>query len=187
GSGSSLPTYIVALNSTTLLFSANDGSHGCELWKSDGTTSGTVMVRDLNTGSPSSSPTALTVLNGRAYFAATTPAYGNEFWSSDGTPSGTSLVSDIYAGALSSNPTGFVVVGTNLFFTATDATHPSRLWILNPSSRSETAPGTSLVSNISVGALSSNPTGFVVVGANPFFTATDATHPSRLGILNPSS
>ena len=31
----------------TLFFRANDGSHGPELWKSNGTTGGTVMVKDI--------------------------------------------------------------------------------------------------------------------------------------------
>ena len=35
----------------TLFFAANDGVHGTELWKSDGTEAGTVLVKDINPGS----------------------------------------------------------------------------------------------------------------------------------------
>ncbi len=40
----------------TLYFSANDGASGVELWKSDGTVDGTVLVKDIWFGSnPTSS------------------------------------------------------------------------------------------------------------------------------------
>ncbi len=34
----------------TLYFRADDGSNGSELWKSDGTSAGTVLVRDIYPG-----------------------------------------------------------------------------------------------------------------------------------------
>ena len=40
----------------TLFFAANDGMHGVELWKSDGTAAGTVLVKDINPGSGGSDP-----------------------------------------------------------------------------------------------------------------------------------
>ncbi len=40
----------------TLFFTANDVTHGIELWKSDGTAAGTTMVSDINPGSANSSP-----------------------------------------------------------------------------------------------------------------------------------
>ena len=40
----------------TLFFTADDGVNGNELWKSDGTEAGTVLVKDINPGSGSSSP-----------------------------------------------------------------------------------------------------------------------------------
>ncbi|HIO58364.1 MAG TPA: hypothetical protein EYN30_06795, partial [Candidatus Poseidoniales archaeon] len=44
-----------------LFFSADDGVNGIELWKSDGTGEGTVMIKDINEDG-SSQPTYLTVL-----------------------------------------------------------------------------------------------------------------------------
>jgi len=44
-----VPSYLTDVNGT-LYFSADDGAHGSELWRSDGTEAGTVMVRDLVPG-----------------------------------------------------------------------------------------------------------------------------------------
>ena len=45
----------------TLYFTANDGVGGQELWKSDGSPSGTLMVKDINPGIDSGRPSLLTV------------------------------------------------------------------------------------------------------------------------------
>ncbi|MCB0845086.1 MAG: hypothetical protein KDE26_17680, partial [Bacteroidetes bacterium] len=45
--GGSEPMYLTNVNGT-LFFQANDGGNGEELWKSDGTYDGTVMVKDIN-------------------------------------------------------------------------------------------------------------------------------------------
>ena len=44
---SSSPTRLTAAGGNTIYFSANDGTNGEELWKSDGTSSLTVMVKDI--------------------------------------------------------------------------------------------------------------------------------------------
>jgi ELWxxDGT repeat protein len=48
--------------SLTVFFRAEDGVHGGELWKSDGTEDGTVLVKDVNPGSAGSFPRSLTVV-----------------------------------------------------------------------------------------------------------------------------
>ena len=68
---------------------------GSELWKSDGTAAGTVLVKDINPGGIGSIPVNLTNVNGTLFFSADDGAHGEELWKSDGTAAGTVLVKDI--------------------------------------------------------------------------------------------
>ena len=67
----------------TLYFSANDGISGEELWTSDGTEAGTVMVADLAEGSGGSNPGYITEVAGKLFFTATGELHGRELWVSD--------------------------------------------------------------------------------------------------------
>ncbi len=79
--------YLTKVNGT-LYFSANDGIAGKELWTSDGTEAGTVMVADLAEGSGGSNPGLFTEVAGKLFFAASDELYGRELWVADlGAPS----------------------------------------------------------------------------------------------------
>jgi len=73
---SSEPQYLTDVNGT-LFFVANDGSHGIELWNSDGTSGGTVMVKDINPGDNLNLEYFANV-NGTLYFGADDGSHGNE-------------------------------------------------------------------------------------------------------------
>ena len=73
----------------TLFFVAYDETNGYELWKSDGTTLGTVMVKDINSGSSSSLPMYLTAVGNTLFFEADDGYNGRALWKSDGSASGT--------------------------------------------------------------------------------------------------
>ncbi len=83
----------------TLVFSANSVSSGTELWKSDGTTEGTVMIRDISPGATSSSPKASRWSITYCYFSARTESQWPRLWRSNGTEGGTTLVRDVSPGA----------------------------------------------------------------------------------------
>src|SRR5262245_13458020 len=64
----------------TAYFLGNDGLHGLELWKSDGTTAGTSMVKDLLSDGDSN-PSYLTNVNGTLFFQASDES-GPGLWKS---------------------------------------------------------------------------------------------------------
>src|SRR5687768_9141240 len=91
---------IVAADDGTLYFSADDGQGGHELWKSDGTDAGTVLVADIRPGPAGSYPAHLVADgSGGVYFHADDGATGIELWHSDGTAEGTALVKDMRPGS----------------------------------------------------------------------------------------
>ena len=90
--------YLTAVGST-LFFQASDGTNGYELWKSDGSAAGTVMVKDINSGSGSSSPAYLTAVGSTLYFQAGDAATGFELWKSDGSSDTTAMIKQVGLGS----------------------------------------------------------------------------------------
>lgn len=93
GQLSSYAGYFSLLNNT-VLFSAYTPSSGTELWKTDGTTTGTLLLKDINeTSTASSSPFALTPMNGKVIFGATdSSAEYARLWKTDGTTANTDSI-----------------------------------------------------------------------------------------------
>lgn len=72
---------------------------GRELWKSDGTGPGSVLVRDIFPGSGSGVVGAHFASDGDAiFFVASDGLMGQELWRSDGSAAGTRLVKDVVPG-----------------------------------------------------------------------------------------
>ena len=84
GAGSN-PNDFVNVNGL-LYFTADNGVNGRELWKSDGTAAGTVLVKDIVAGFSGSNPQYLTNVNGTLFFLAETAANGRELWKSKKNP-----------------------------------------------------------------------------------------------------
>jgi ELWxxDGT repeat protein len=115
-----------------LIFAANNVGQGQELWRSDGTAGGAMMVKDIHpTGVDlSSEPANLQAIDNKVYFNAGNGVTGSELWRTDGTAAGTVLVQDIAPGSTGSVPFEFTKAGQRVFFTAdTDSAGPE-LWAL---------------------------------------------------------
>jgi ELWxxDGT repeat protein len=103
GIGWSDPTHFVDFDGE-LYFVASDPSNGREVWKTDGTTLGTVRVTDIAQGGASSSPEELTVVDDYLFFSAQSDTNtGRELWRLD--TNGTATLFDINSKLFeSSNP-----------------------------------------------------------------------------------
>lgn len=160
-----------------LYFKPNDGVHGDELWKTNGTEAGTVMVKDINPGSTGSDLQELINVNGILYFQANDGVHGTELWKSDGTEAGTVMVKDIYSGIIGSTPSSLFTANGFVYFQANDGVHGTELW-----KSDGTATGTILLKDIYPGVIpggysagipyNSNPNNFTEINGTVYFNAS---------------
>jgi len=98
------PGQILPLDETTALFPCTAENTGRELCRTDGTSEGTMILKDICPDYMDSSPARLTLVGDTAYFVADDGTSGDQLWKSDGTEAGTLLVKDIYSGCRELEP-----------------------------------------------------------------------------------
>jgi ELWxxDGT repeat protein len=184
GVGGSDPTDLIAIGGS-VYFWANDGLHATELWKSNGTNGGTVLVADTNPAidpPPGSGPqgqarTKLGSAGSTVLFDASDGTNGIELWKYDGSGSPVMVnaaAGGINPGANGSTPAGITDVNGTAFFSAVDGSHGIELWKIQ-------APytGASLIADINPG-LNSYPQKFTAVNGTVFFSAQNGLDGTEL-------
>lgn len=123
-----------------VMFAADDGGNGKELWTSNSSGGGTYMVKDINP-SGDSNPFGFYTHNGLMYFFADDGTHGVELWVSDGTESGTTMVIDVASGF---NDDAWIVgFGEKLIFKTSGSGSGSEIFITDG-----TESGTTLLDQI---------------------------------------
>ncbi len=121
-----------------LYFSAVDGVSGRELWISDGSPTGTRLVKDINPGPVSGSPVFIGSSGDTALFRANDGVNGIEFWKSGGSEPSTTLIADLNPGG-NSDPFAGEAVDLTFFFSAYDQANGRELWALDLTNTPPTA------------------------------------------------
>ena len=151
-----------------LFFPANDGVHGLELWKTDGTAAGTQLVKDVFAGPNGSFPFSLYSDGTLVYFGVNDDGTGSAVWTTDGTAAGTTKLASVTG-------SDFVSNGSLVFFRGVSPGEGSELMATDG-----TPAGTYQVADIQAGTGSSLPLGLVALGSTVLFAADDGSNGREL-------
>lgn len=102
----------------TLFFLANSGPEGFELWKSNGTANGTMLVKDFVPGPVSAEYSNFQVLGSNVYFSVSDTDGKNVYYKSNGTSVGTVSISDTNPSLAFENVYPLIAIGNSYFYFA---------------------------------------------------------------------
>jgi len=166
--GTSYPNQLLDVGGK-VFFLARDGDENMEPWASDGTASGTHLLRDLRPGPAGSLCSDFVGFQGEAYFTASPDWVRRELYRSNGTPEGTLMIREMCpSGCSQYSP--MIAFENRLLLIGSDAEHGQELW-----ESDGTESGTQLLADLWAGPEGSNPSDFIVVDERFFFTASIGT------------
>ncbi len=167
-------TQVSGVLNGSVYFRADDGVHGLEIWKTDGTAAGTQMLTDLRPGPDGSFAMNLQIAGGQLYFhGVTSLPTGSKVFTSDGTAEGTTMLVDTWPAAnigfFGPEPPGaFTTYGDKVIFRATSEAEGLEMWITDG-----TPGGTSLLTDLHPGEQGSVPVAPTVFDGKVYFGADD--------------
>lgn len=175
---------LTPIGNEVYFWSLADDKGTTDLWKTDGTPNGTVLVKSFD--SPSNGPApngtsfgAMAVLNGVMYFSAGDSARDYGLWRSDGTTAGTYAVKNIIieppAVLFPRALIDLTAHNGQLFFVANDGAHGFQLWHSDGS-----AAGTATVSDFNAGAGTGVTSTLFDAAGTLVFAADDGVHGPEL-------
>lgn len=148
-----------------IFFTAKDNTHGLELWKTDGTELGTMMVKEIcpgnNTGG--SQPEILFEYNGLLYFQQH-DGTSNQLYRTDGTESGTIKLTNVDYFWAGYRP---LLKDGKLFFTAYTSQYGDEPYFIDLETLQIT-----MIADVNPGTGSSSSAEFFELNGNVFFTGT---------------
>jgi ELWxxDGT repeat protein len=164
----STPNFAVLNNK---VFFAADGTNTLpindQLWQTDGTASGTTLVKTIN---PSGAAHIFNLFSygGKIYFGADDGVNTGQLWVSDGTSAGTMLLKIIYPGGYAF-PNYFIAYNGKVYFSAIDGTSGTQLWVTDG-----TPSGTLKLTNINAApSYGAYPSTFTLFNSKLFFMGVD--------------
>jgi len=180
GSGAFL-SVIKTPSGERLLFTADDGGRGEELWISDGNTGGTSLVKDIRPGPQGTDISKATPVGNQLFFLVDAFSSNPELWITDGTPVGTRLVQAFPQAANSFDFALSALPGGKLLLNRTNAQGAHQLWL-----STGTPVGTTQLKQINPGNAGGSggvvPISKTVVGNKLFFTANDGSSGQELWV-----
>jgi ELWxxDGT repeat protein len=169
-------------------FIANDGTHGDEIWFTNGTEDSTLLLKDIQSGAFASTSILNAVRIDNKFFFTSTDIFSRfEMWTSDGTSAGTQLFKSFSPADFSGSPYIFapylfdfssgtvgqsLFQGNKFFFTAGTVDEGNELWVSDG-----TIGGTKMVKNIGPGSNNGvNFSSYTYTSSFFYFAANDGTH-----------
>ena len=153
-------------HNSELYFTSSDATNGSEIWKTNGSVAGTILLKDINIGSGGIAISGSKSIGNKLFFYVSSGGTIG-LWVTDGTSSGTILLKQ---GTIGSNIFEPVVLNNILYFYLQSTDGGTGLW-----SSDGTVNGTNLVCNNSVANL-------YIFNNQIFFSSSDATFGSELWV-----